>query len=95
MPTTPCPSCGSHVRTWRNGICSDRWHAETICTATLLQKDDRWGGFELRCEKPVDHPDAWHQHTMTGCEPVAKLVWLGSYSSTGLPNPGSLEGHEP
>lgn len=46
-----------------------------VCDATVLMSDDRWGGvIELPCELAADH-DGAHSHAMTGCEPVAELVW--------------------
>lgn len=60
---------------------TDYEHTKNECPAVTLQKDDRWGGFLLQCERPKDHPGDDHEHTMNGCEPVARLVWCGTYES--------------
>lgn len=44
------------------------------CEATILQKDDRWGGFVDRCDLPAGHPGP-HVVAREGCEPVGWLSW--------------------
>ena len=49
------------------------------CQATILIHDDRFP-MEDRCELGEGHPGL-HSSSRDACEPVARLVWLGSYST--------------
>lgn len=54
-------------------------HAEdVVCSATTFVKDDRWGGWQNRCQLPANHQGE-HRHAMSACDPAAWLVWEGRY----------------
>lgn len=59
----------------------------TRCSARVLARDDRYGGFIDQCESTAGH-DGPHQVAYTACEPVAWLSWTGSYEDAS-PNDGS------
>lgn len=60
------------------------------CQATILIKDDRYGGFRDRCEGLDGHIGP-HSAALTGCEPMAWLSWIGSYEPAPVPQPPEVD----
>lgn len=89
-PGQPCSKCGGsgemlslHVRVklstcrYCQGTGIDQeWPR---CAATVLLRDDRWGGFTDRCEL-IDGHEGSHIHEMGATEPLARMVWEGSHA---------------
>lgn len=44
------------------------------CEATIDQKDDHWGTFTDRCDRPKGHRSE-HRSLRTACEPLGWLAW--------------------
>jgi hypothetical protein len=47
------------------------------CEATIVEFDDRWGGFTDRCELDAGH-DGDHRVPREACQPVGYLGWSSS-----------------
>lgn len=60
------------------------------CQATILMRDDRWGGFVDRCDLNAGH-EGEHRTARDACEPTAWLCWTGTYERPAPRPPDSGE----